>query len=82
MRTTLTLEPDVAAQLEQRRRDGHTSLKSEVNRLLRLGLEHDRGAAGAEATEPFRVEPLDVGELLIDIDDVTAALDLIEPPRL
>jgi len=82
MRTTLTLEPDVAAQLEQRRRDSHSSLKSEVNRLLRLGLEHDRGSAGAEATEPFRVEPLDVGELLIDIDDVTAALDLIEPPRL
>ena len=82
MRTTLTLEPDVAAQLDRRRRERHSSLKAEVNHLLRVGLEHEREAASTAAPERFRVEPLDVGELLIDIDDVTAALDLIEPPRL
>ncbi|MGN6190079.1 MAG: CopG family transcriptional regulator [Conexibacter sp.] len=82
MRTTLTLEPDVAAQLDQRRRERHSSLKAEVNHLLRVGLEHEREAARTAAPEPFRVEPLDVGELLINIDDVTAALDLIDPPRL
>ena len=82
MRTTLTLEPDVAAELERRRRERHSSLKAEVNRLLRLGLEQERTAARTDAPERFRVEPLDVGELLIDIDDVTAALDLIDPPRL
>lgn len=82
MRTTLTLDPDVAAQLEQRRQERHSSLKGEVNRLLRLGLEAERSAERRAPTEPFRVEPWSGGELLIDIDDVTAALDLIDPPRL
>jgi hypothetical protein len=82
MRTTLTLEPDVAAELERRRRAGRESLKGEINRLLRLGLEAERASAQAASTEPFRVDPLPVGALLIDIDDVTAALDLIDPPRL
>jgi plasmid stability protein len=82
MRTTLTLEPDVAAQLERRRRERHSSLKAEVNHLLRVGLEHERESAPAAAAERFRVEPFSVGELLIDVDDVTAALDLIEPPQL
>ncbi len=82
MRTTLTLDPDVAAQLERRRRERRSSLKAEVNHLLRVGLEHDHASARRAAAERFIVEPLDVGELLIDIDDVTAALDLIDPPRL
>jgi hypothetical protein len=82
MRTTLTLEPDVAAELERRRRAGRDSFKSEVNRLLRLGLEAERSAERRAPTERFRVDPWPGGELLIDIDDVTAALDLIDPPRL
>lgn len=81
MRTTLTLESDVAAQLDQRRREGHRSLKAEVNRLLRLGLEHDREAVRATATPRYRVEPFAVGELLVDVDDVTAALEIAEEPR-
>ena len=45
MRTTLTLDSDVAAQLERRRRERHSSLKAEVNHLLRVGLEHERESA-------------------------------------
>jgi hypothetical protein len=82
MRTTLTLDPDVSAQLERRRRERHSSLKAEVNHLLRVGLEHERESARTVAPERFRVEPFSVGELLIDVDDVTAALDLIDPPPL
>jgi hypothetical protein len=82
MRTTLTLDPDVAAQLDQRRRERHSSLKAEVNHLLRVGLEREHESARTAAPERFRVEPLDVGELLIDVNDVTAALDLIDPPHL
>jgi hypothetical protein len=82
VRTTLTLDPDVAAQLDRRRRERHSSLKAEVNHLLRMGLEHEREAARTVAPERFVVEPFSVGELLIDIDDVQAALDLIEPPQL
>jgi hypothetical protein len=81
MRTTLTLEPDVAAQLERRRRSGRRSLKAEVNRLLRLGLEHDRDAERGAAGVRYRVEPFAVGELLVDVDDVTAALELAEGSR-
>jgi len=80
MRTTLTLEPDVAARLEQRRRESRRPLKAEVNRLLRLGLEHDEEADLARPASPYRVAPFAVGELLVDVDDVTAALELAEPP--
>ncbi|MCP9488302.1 MAG: hypothetical protein MSC31_00310 [Solirubrobacteraceae bacterium MAG38_C4-C5] len=77
MRTTVTLEPDVAARIEQRRRDGERSFKEEINSLLRVGLEHiDEEPA---PREPFRTEPM-IGRLLIDIDDVEAALDYAEGP--
>ncbi len=78
MRTTLTLDDDVAAAIEHRRREHNHSLKQEVNELIRVGLQH--------ANEPhpetprFRVQPLDTGGLLIDIDDVSTALDLAEEP--
>ncbi|HEV7773955.1 MAG TPA: hypothetical protein VGO48_11785 [Conexibacter sp.] len=74
----MTLEPDVAAQVERRRHDSHSSLKSEVNRLLRLGLEVDRESSCRTIPERFRVEPFAVGELLIEVDDVTAALEIAE----
>ena len=53
MRTTLTLEPDVARRIRQRMKQKGLSLKRVVNDALRAGL------AGAEA-EPrvkFSVEP-------------------------
>ena len=77
MRTTLTLDPDVAAQLEQRRRSRDRTLKEEVNHLLRLGLLHaDDGAAPAAK---FRTRSASVGALLLgSVDDVATALDLAE----
>lgn len=78
MRTTLTLDPDVAAQLERRRREGRDSFKAEVNRLLRLGLEQDTSVRGRISPASFHVQPFHVGELLVDVDDVTAALELAE----
>ncbi len=47
MRTTLTIDDDIAVRIEeQRRRDGQ-SLKQVVNRLLREGLRHDQRPPGA-----------------------------------
>jgi plasmid stability protein len=78
MRTTLTLDEDVAAALERRRRDQGHSLKEEVNDLLRVGLMHVDVRAAEQPR--FRVEPFDAGGLLIDIDDVSTALDAAEGP--
>jgi hypothetical protein len=79
MRTTLTLDDDVAAAIERRRREFNHTLKQEVNDLIRAGLAHEDEAAETERTV-FLVQPLDVGELLIDIDDVSEALDVAEGP--
>lgn len=78
MRTTLTLDDDVAAAIEHRRRDHNHSLKHEVNELIRVGLQHIDDPP--QQTPRFEVEPLPVGKLLIDIDDVSAALDIAEGP--
>lgn len=80
MRTTLTLDDDVAVAIEQRRRQLDHSLKQEVNDLLRAGLAQVEGGRQQRSPRRFRVEPFDAGELLIDIDDVSAALDIAEGP--
>lgn len=42
MRTTLTIDDDIAVRIEDRRRRDGQSLKQVINRLLREGLRHDR----------------------------------------
>lgn len=76
MRTTLTLDPDVGAELERRRRERGTSLKQEVNELLRAGLR--AADEPAERDEPYRLPVLDIGELLVPIDDLDYALRIAE----
>jgi hypothetical protein len=73
VRTTLTLDPDVAADLERRRREGR-GLKAEVNRLLRLGALHD--VAPPEAGPPASwTDATSLGQSRIgSLDDVSAAL--------
>lgn len=73
MRTTLTLDPDVAAEVERRRRAGHRGLKAEVNRLLRLGLLHD--GEDADRGETVRTRTFSVGTAYVsDVDDVAGVL--------
>lgn len=78
MRTTLTLDDDVAAAIERRRHELQHSLKQEVNDLIRVGLTHV--GQGQPQTPRFRVKPLPIGELLVPIDDVQGALDIAEGP--
>lgn len=76
MRTTLTLDDDVAAAIDHRRRKRNHTLKQEVNELIRVGLRHaDEPRPGVP---PFRVEPFDCGGLLVDIDDMGPVLDMID----
>lgn len=47
MRTTLTIDDDIAVRIEERRRREGQSLKEVVNGLLREGLRHDQRPPGA-----------------------------------
>ena len=81
MRTTLTLDDDVAAALERRRRELDHTLKQEVNDLIRAGLAQvEREARQSEQPPRFRVEPFETGGLLVDVTDVSAALEAAEGP--
>ncbi|MCC5842327.1 MAG: hypothetical protein JJT96_19580 [Opitutales bacterium] len=53
MRTTLTLDPDVAERIRQETASGRVSLKQVVNEGLRRGLMMKE----ATARKPFRVRP-------------------------
>lgn len=80
MRTTLTLDDDVAAMIERLRRGHGLSLKEAVNRALRLGLER---IEQPEPRERVVIRVSHTGRLLLpDVDDVWGVLDLVEPDTL
>ena len=53
MRTTLTLDPDVAERLRRETASGRRSFKEVVNERLRIGL----GLVTEEPRVPYRVQP-------------------------
>lgn len=80
MRTTLTIDDDIAALVEQEVRRSGDSFKGTVNRLLRVGLT---ATANPRAEKRFVVEPipLGVGDLLDRHNGkVSALLDELEGP--
>lgn len=78
MRTTLTLDPDVAAELERRRRRHGTTLKREVNELLRLGLSRAAEPA-ASGRQRFETKALPLGKPLLEsFDDVAEVIAFAE----
>jgi hypothetical protein len=77
MRTTLTLDPDVAALLQRVRGARGATLKDAVNEALRRGLKQ----MTEQAPEPTRhhTEAVSLGRCLIrDLDDVAEALAVAE----
>jgi hypothetical protein len=72
MRTTLTIDDDVAAELDRLQRSRDVSLKELVNDALRRGLREMR--APPKKRKPFRAPAYSMGEQLIDIDNVAEAL--------
>ncbi len=77
MRTTLTLDDDVTAQLERLRRERRLGLKELVNQALRQGL--DDLERESEPTERYRTPGVNVGRCLLpDLDDVAAVLAVAE----
>ena len=77
MRTTLTLDHDVAAILERRRRAEDKSLKQLVNEALRRGLKDGGGGIGPR--KPFRTQSVSLGRCLIgEIVSTSEALAVAE----
>jgi hypothetical protein len=77
MRTTLTLDDDVAAVIEQLRRTRGTNLKDLVNQALRRGL--DEMTNGTKPREPFHTRSVDLGRVLIgSIDNIGETLAVAE----
>jgi hypothetical protein len=76
-RTTLTLDPDVATALERRRREHGTTLKEEVNTLLRAGMS--RTAEPAKTGKAFRTKALPLGKPRLEgFDDIAEVLAFAE----
>jgi plasmid stability protein len=76
-RTTLTLDSDVHAALERRRRSRGTSFKQEVNDLLRAGMRREEDSTSPQ--EHFQTAALPLGKPRIEsFDDVAAVLELGE----
>lgn len=76
MRTTLTLDDDVAAQLERLRRQRDLKLRELVNDALRRGLRDIGGEP--RKREVLRTRTFDMGKPLINIDNVAEALGHLE----
>ncbi len=74
MRTTLTLDEDVAKLLNREARKSGEPFKQVVNRLLRLGLT----AATQPVRKPFVVKPMKLG--LPHFEKVEELLEYLEGP--
>lgn len=74
MRTTITLDDDVAALIESERARTGESFRAAVNRLLR------RSARREPAGEPPPL-PLHPGRPVLDISDVSAVLSALDDER-
>ncbi len=78
MRTTLTLDDDVAAALDRLRKTRKASLKDLVNEVLRRGLK-EMMRARPKRREPLRTQAVALGRLRIgSIDNVAEALAIAE----
>jgi hypothetical protein len=77
MRTTLTIDADVAAVLERLRKVRDASLKDIVNEALRRGLR-DMNERPKER-RPFRTRSVDLGRAKIgSIDNIGEVLAILE----
>ena len=80
MRTTLTLDADVAALLRRMQESDGRSLKAVVNDALRRGLR--QMATPCEPGERYRTPTVDLGRCLAGrLDDVAEVLAVAEDER-
>jgi plasmid stability protein len=79
MRTTLTLDDDVAAKLKAEARRGGRPFRDVVNETLRHGLATRRGQG---ARQPFKIKPRDLGGVRpgLSLDNVADLIEHVEGP--
>jgi hypothetical protein len=79
MRTTLTLDEDVASKLQSESRRSGRSFREVVNETLRRGLAQK---TSAPSSAPFRVATRDLGELRpgLSLDNVNELIEQVEGP--
>jgi Ribbon-helix-helix protein, copG family len=73
MRTTVTFDDDVAAAIDEIRRERHLGLSEAVNELVRAGL------TAPPRRSAFRQRTAEMGAR-IDVSNVAEALEVIEGP--
>jgi hypothetical protein len=77
MRTTLTIDDDVASLLERVRRNRKLTYKAAVNEALRRGLRDM--TAPPRLAKPYRTRTLSLGRCLVgSLDDVSEVLAIAE----
>jgi ribbon-helix-helix CopG family protein len=76
MRTTLSIDDDIAVQLERLRRARNASLKDLVNEALRRGLRDM--SAPTRKRKPFRTRTHDMGKPLVNLDNVAETLAYLD----
>jgi hypothetical protein len=74
MRTTVKLDDDVAAAVEQLRRERGIGISSALNELVR------RGLAQGGVPRPRFAQQTSSGGPLIDLTDVAGTLELLDGP--
>ena len=75
MRTTLTIDDDIAVLVEQEQRRTGDSFKGTINTLLRRGLMNSREKT---ASKPFVVTPFPLG--IGNCDKISELLEELEGP--
>ncbi len=75
MRTTVTLDDDVTAAVEQLRHSEHIGVSEAINRMVRRGLSAEAGVR-----QPFVQRSYPIG-LKIDVSCIGNALEELEGPE-
>ena len=77
MRTTLTLDDDVAAALERLRKRSDSSFRDVVNQVLRRGLQ--QALEAREPSAPYVMKTHDCGKPLIgNLDNIAEVIAAVE----
>jgi plasmid stability protein len=81
MRTTLTLDDDLAAALKENAYQKGKSFKAMVNEVLRAGLAH---LASPPKARPYTLEPVDLGGVApgVDLNKALQLADALEDEEM